>query len=431
MSILFGNRLKFFPILLGLFCLISKTSIAGKIADRIVAVVGNEVILQSELESAVNFVKLTGQNLPPDSLLYEIVLDELIKNQLLIVAAQKETIEVSRSEIEAELQQSLALLRQRFTTQAEFDSALKSEGLTERELKERYRAEIKKRLITQKLLAKKEILNIPVTAREVYNFYETYKDSIAKIGGVVKLAHILFMIKPQAPKESLAQKKVMEIYDIVLRGGDFEEVARSFSEDFKTARQGGYIGKISLKDLSPEFVPIVESLKVNEISAPFRTPAGYEIIKCLSKKRDTVELAHIFIPVKITKEDSLATKKLCERVRKELQKGKNFEELAKIYSDDIFTKDSGGYLGEFQIDNLNPPFRDPIKNLAEGEISQPILSEHGYHLIKVIEKEEERILSFKEIEDDIREYLRELKIKEKLEEYLERLARTTYIQKYL
>ncbi|MEO0071839.1 MAG: peptidylprolyl isomerase [candidate division WOR-3 bacterium] len=424
----FSKRLRVF---LSLVILGLGSAYGYQIADRIVAVVGNEIILQSELDAAVNFLKLTRTDLPPDSVLYQEVLDELIKNQLLLVAAQKESIEVSRQEIEEELEKNLQALRQNYSSLEEFEAALKAEGLTERTLKDRYRNEIRKRLLSQKILAKKGILNITVSAREIKEFYEAHKDSLARRPAMVRLAHLFYTIKPSAQNESLAQKRISEIYDILLRGGDFEEVAKSFSDDRVTQKASGYLGKLAITELAGEIKPAIEGLKPNEISMPVRTGNGYEIFKCLSRRRDSIELAHIFIAVKLTQADTLRTKRFLERLRAEVLKGRDFDSLVRLYSEDPFTKDSAGYLGEFALDNLQEPFRSAVKKLRAGEVSEPVLSEHGFHLIKVLAKEEERYFTLEELQDEIREYLIMLKTQEKLNEYLLKIARRTYIEKYL
>ncbi len=402
-----------------------------KLANRIVAVVGDEIILASELQNQIDFIKLQEQNPPPDSQLAEFVLDEMIRGLLLLAEAKKESIEVARSEIEQEVDKNMALLRQRFENEEQFQQALQKEGLNERILRERYRKDIRKRLITQKLLAKKGLSNINVTPVEVLKFYNEHKDSIARFPGQVAIAHILLVIKPSQDAELQAQKRISEIYDIIVRGGDFEEVAKSFSDDKVTKNKGGYLGAVNKDMLQPDIKAVVEMLKTNEISPPFRSRNGYEIIKCISRKGDKVELAHILVTVKVTRADSLQTKKTAVTLKNLIVKGASFDSLAEIYSDDPMTRDSGGYLGEFIISGLHEPFYSAIKDLKTGEISDPILSEHGYHLIKIISKQDERVLDYEEIQDQIRNYLFEQKLQEKLIDYVAEIARRTYIEKYL
>lgn len=400
-------------------------------ADRIIAVVGDEIILESELQDAIEFVKLMAQTEETDENLRSKVLDELIKNRLILDQAKKESLDVSRAEVEEEVNKNLLALKQKFQTEEEFQNALKKEGISERNLRERYRADIKKQQISQKLLLKKQLTNINITPIEIKKFYEANKDSIARRPGTVTLAHILFMIKPSAEAEQAAQRKISEIYDIIIRGGDFEEVAKSFSDDELTKKQGGYLGKISLEHLQPEVAGVVNNMKIGEVSIPFRSRYGYEIIKLLNRKGDNIELSHIMVKVLTTRADSSRTQKTAQAIRAKILNGASFDSLAAIYSDDPMTKDSSGFLGQFLLTGLVEPYRSAIEKLSTGAISEPILSEHGYHLIKVLDKQEEQILSLEEMQDEIRNYLYEERLKERLEQYLSQIAKNTYIEKYL
>ncbi|MBS4014866.1 MAG: peptidylprolyl isomerase [Candidatus Latescibacteria bacterium] len=416
----------------GFLLLIAVNALFGfQIANRIVAIVGNEIILQSELDEGIDFMKLMTQVTVPDSELVDQVLDELIKNRLLLEQAKKETVDVSRAEVEDEVEKNILLLKQRFESAEQFQAALQNEGMTERILRDRYRADIRNRLISQRLLAKKGLTNINITPTEVQRFYNTFKDSIARRPGQVALAHILLIIKPSSTSETQAQNKITEIYDIILRGGDFEQVAKSFSEDKSTSQKGGYLGSIALELLQPEIQVVVNQLKSNEISPPFRTRNGYEIIKCISRKGERVELAHILVQTRLTRADTLQTQKTAQNIRSLLVKGADFDSLAQIYSDDPMSQDSGGYLGEFVIAGLQEPFRSAIKDLPAGAVSEPVLSEHGYHLIKILVKQEETVLSLEEMQDQIRSYLFDQQLNERLVEYVAKIAMRTYIEKYI
>lgn len=421
----------FFLLTPWLIFLLVSPILAGGIADRIVATVGDEIILESELNEGVEFIKVMNQTTEPDSILRIQILDELIKNRLILDQAKRETVDVSKAEVDEEVEKNIMALKQRFEDEAQFQDALKKEEITERILRERYRNDIKKRLISQKLMVKKGLTNINITPTEMKNFYETHKDSIARQPGSVTLSHILFLIKPSTSAEEAGQKKISEIYDIIARGGDFEEVAKSFSEDQVTKNHGGYLGKVAFDFLQPEVQAVVSNVKAGEVSPPFRSRNGYEIIKVISKKSDKIELSHIMVKVQLTRADTLQTKKSAQKVREMLVKGANFDSLALVYSDDPMTKDSGGFLGQFLITGLQEPFRSAIEKLPTGVVSEPVLSEHGYHIIKVLTKQEERVLSLEEMQDQIRNYLFDEQLKERLDEYLTKIAARTYIEKHI
>ncbi len=413
------------------YFLVINLASASNIADRIAATVGDEIILESELTEGVEFLKMMHQSPASDSELKLQVLDEMIKNRLILDQAKRETVDVSRNEIEDEVEKNIQALRQKFNDEQEFQNALVKEGINERILRERYRTDIRKRLVSQKLMMKKGLTTINITPTEIKKFYDANKDSVARQPGQVTLAHILFIVKPSTQAEENGQKKISEIYDIILRGGDFEEVAKSFSEDQLTKDRGGYLGKIKTDLLQPEVQAVVSNMKTGEVSQPFRSRNGYEIIKVISSKGENIELSHIMVKVQISRDDTLQTKKTAQKIRANLIKGANFDSIVKIYSDDPLTKDSSGYLGQFYIFGLQEPFRSAIQSLSQGNVSEPVLSEHGYHLIKVVQKQEEKILDLTEIQDEIRNYLYEDHLKERLENYIEKVAKTTYIEKHI
>ena len=409
--------------------IILNIALAGP-ADRIVAFVGDEIILESELQEALDFVKIqTGPGFMADSNLTHQVLDRLIEDRLILEEAKQETVFVFKAEIEEELENSINALKNRFATIEEFEKALIEEGLSERTLRQRYRDEIRKRLTAQKLLAKKGLTNIYISPSEAKRFYQDKKDSIAYVPGAVALAHILFRINPNPTEEQKAQMRSLEIYDILLRGGDFEEVARSFSEDERTRQRGGFLGELKKGELFEAVESVLFILKPGDISPPVRSPMGYQIFQILSKTKNTVKANHILVKIPITRADTLKVEKLAQTVRKQLLAGAKFDSLAGIYSEDPETREQGGFLGQFLIKGLMPPFNAVVEKMQAEEISQPIRSEHGIHLTKVIAKEEERLLSFEEMQDQIRNYLYQERLATKLKDYLERIAARTFIAK--
>jgi peptidyl-prolyl cis-trans isomerase SurA len=400
----------------------------GGIADQIVAKVGDDVILGSELKSALDFVKLQSEPpVAPETALTHQILEQMIEDRLVLNEAKRETIEVTKSEIDNEVETSIRELISRFPSQTDFEKALAQEGLTERTLRDRYRDETKNRLTVQKLLAKKGLTNIYISPSETKRFYQEKKDSIALVPGNVSLAHILFRIIPSPEAEQNGQKRSLEIYDILLRGGDFEEVARSFSEDKNTASRGGYLGELQRGTLFEPIDSLLFLMKPGDVSPPLRSPMGYQIFQVLGKSKNSVKVNHILVQVPITRADTLRAKKLAQSVRAKILAGANFDTLARIYSDDPETKEQGGFLGQFLIKGLMPPFGSVVEKMHTSEVSEPVLSEHGFHIIKVIEKQEDKILSYDEMQDKIRNYLSQEQLANRLKDYMETVAARTFI----
>ncbi len=421
---------------------------AFSVAEKMAILVGEEIIFHSELDKAVEFLKaVPGVAEEAESLIRKEVEKRMIQEKLILAEAERETVSVSRSEIESELEMVWSNITSRFPSEEEFLAALRKEGLTERELRNRYYEEIKKKLLGQKLLQKKGLFQVFLSPLEVRRFYEENKDSIAFRPGKVSLAHIFLPILPGEESEKAAQRKILEVYDILIRGGDFEEVANSFSEDeakpgrgpLKAKKRGGYLGWVKRGTLLPEIEERLFSLKEGEISQPFRTPLGYQVLKCERKRGDMVEARHILIRVEVRREDTLAQKNLASRLRRRILAGESFDSLAKEYSQDPQTRSKGGYIGEFFIPQLFSPFKEVAERLKAGDLSEPVFAVStdptgnqigGFHLIKVLEKEEGKVLSFEEMQAEIRNYLMEKKISERLEEYLQRVAERTYIKRF-
>jgi peptidyl-prolyl cis-trans isomerase SurA len=425
------EKLKLNLQVLILFGLAATFCFAGT-TDRIVAKVGDEVILASELKTALDFVKIQSeQPAIPDTALTHQILDQLIEDRLVLNEAKRETINVTKSEIDNEVETSIRELISRFPSPADFEKALTQEGLTERALRDRYREDTKNRLTVQKLLAKKGLTNIYISPSETKRFYQEKKDSIAVVPGNVSLAHILFRIMPTPDAEQNGQKKSLEIYDILLRGGDFEEVARSFSEDKNTSARGGYLGELQRGTLFEPIDSVLFLMKPGDISPPLRSPMGYQIFQVLGKSKSSVKVNHILIKVPITRADTLQAKKFAQSVRLKILAGADFDTLARLYSDDPETREQGGFLGQFLIKGLMPPFGPVVEKMHTGEVSEPVLSEHGFHLIKVLEKQEDKILSYEEMQEKIKNYLYQEQLANRLKDYLDRVSGRTFVAKLI
>jgi len=271
-------------------------------------------------------------------------------------------------------------------------------------------------------------LNIIITPLELKEFYEEIKDSLARKPAVCEIAHIFIPILPSEEKEKNCQKKINEIYEILLRGGDFEEVCKSFSEDKNTKDKGGYLGEFFIDSLPSVFREAIQGLKIGEFSSPFRSQYGYHIIKKLDETKNKIKIAHIFVEVSLSKKDTLQTKNLLLKIREKALRGEDFGKLAREYSYDLETKDKGGYLGEFVVDFLFSPFKEVCEKMDSGEISPPILSHEGFHIIKMLKKEKERILSFSEVQEELRNFLYQKKLKEIIEEYLKEVREAHFIK---
>jgi peptidyl-prolyl cis-trans isomerase SurA len=407
-------------------------------ADRIVAIVGDQPLLQSQVDDGVATLKFSmppqesGRAQVPDSALARQVLDQLIDDQVILAQAKVESIEVTKDQVDGELNRTMSGIKARFASPDSYNLALAREGLTENALRQRYRQQITQRLTAQQLLSKHNLLeNILVSPIEVQEFYRTHRDSFGTVPGRVKLAHVLIIPKPTAEVEQKAYEQIVQAYaGLVQSSWDFDATASSFSTDEALKRNAGLIGAVARGQLPDEIDAAVFDLKPGEFSKPFRSRLGWMIVKREPGTGDQAVVREILIQVPATAQDSVRARNLAADVRRRALAGEDFAKLAESLSDDPTTRDSGGRLGEFYLKGLAPPYSSAVADLKAGEISQPVLSEHGYHVIKVLEREEEKVPSYDDVQEEIRNYIYSQKLKARLDDFVKEHSSRISIQRF-
>ncbi|MBM3330483.1 hypothetical protein FJY68_01370 [candidate division WOR-3 bacterium] len=404
---------------------------AAEPADSIVAVVGDELILASELNQAVTFLRLSQPDTTAsEAALEDLALGRLIDDLVLEEQARRETVEAAPSEVAAEVDGNIAAVKERFGDEERYREALAVEGYTERALRQRYERDARRKLLARKLMEKAGLTQIYVSPSEAERFYNENRDSIARVPGRVALAHVLLVFAPGPAADSAGQRRMTEVMDVLARGGDFATVAASFSDDKRTAARGGDRGWVEIAQLPPELMMVLSQLEPGQTSPPFPTREGYMTVKFERKGEDRVRFRQILIRVPVTRGDTVRARTLANSVRRKALEGVPFDSLARQYSQDPVTADSGGRLGEFLVVGLAPPFNQVVAGMDSGDVSEPVLSEHGYHIIKVLSKQPEQILSYLELQENIRNYLYQQKLGERLETYLDRVRGKVYVKRF-
>lgn len=236
----------------------------------------------------------------------------------------------------------------------------------------------------RKQLAKNYLTDEEVTNKMIREAYDRMKEE-------VHIAHILIM-SPMGADTSIAYRKIDSIYKEATKpGGDFGALAKQFTEDQSSKNNGGDIGFITALQTVYPFESTAYTTPVGKISAPFRTQFGYHLVKVIEKRpsRGEVKVAHILVTTPKSKGDegnALALRRI-DSVRAELKKGVPFEQLAKKYSDDKYSVNEGGILPQFGAGRMVPAFENAAFGLKKpGDISEPVKTDYGYHLIKLVDK---------------------------------------------
>ncbi|MFN3939247.1 MAG: peptidylprolyl isomerase [Chitinophagales bacterium] len=362
--------------LLAVCIFLSNTLFAqNKIADKIVAQVGEKIILRSEIETIYLQEASQGTTLPEDVRCY--ILKELITQQLLVLQAAKDSVEVTDDEVEYELDRRLRYYESLFGSREKMEEFY---GKTFLEMKEEFRPDIKDILLSDRM--KSQVTGeISVSPAEVKAFFNKIpKDSLPYFDAEVEYAHITIMPEPTAEQKAFARQKLEDLRQRILNGEDFNVLATIYSEDPGSKEDGGYLGCVSRGTFVSEFDAAAFKLKPGEISEIVQTQFGYHIIKLEDRQGDKICLRHILITPPITNTNyTIASKKL-DSVRALIMAGNiTFREAAAKYSTDESTNKSGGEVLNtqtgstfFEIDQLEPDVYYAIEKLKPGEVSEVI-----------------------------------------------------------
>ena len=395
--------------------------------DRIVAIVDEDVVVQSELnaESAkiVATLRQRGADLPSPSTLDRQVLDRLILNKLQLAKAEKLGISIS----EDVLAQTIGnIARKNNLTLTQFRQVLQEDGINFKN----YRQGIREQLMIHQLLEREVLKQITVTDEEL----EAFKTRKGSLSGRTDyhLLHILVATPEGASADQLekAREKAQQLVRELRQGVDFSATALSHS-DGQQALEGGDLGWRTSGQLPTLFVDKVDAMEKGEISDPIHSPSGYHIIKLEDFKGgerriiDQTRVRHILIsPNEVTSNEEAKTR--LGQLRQRIVGGEDFSNLARSHSDDKGSAIKGGELGWVTSGDLVPRFENVMNRLKIGEISEPFQTDFGWHIIQV--EERRRHDSTEDtIKAEVKSAIRKRKFTEESELYLRRLKDEAYI----
>ncbi|MDA0336083.1 MAG: peptidylprolyl isomerase [bacterium] len=375
---------RFAPLLALVGLLATRLDAEPELLDRIAAVIDDEVVLWSELNLRTQ-LDLQEQGRNPMFLAEEVlvrerqrVITEMIDELVVVKKAEKDSVEVDSGILQEHLDAEFGRIKANIG-ESELTLMLERSGMTERQLKQRYRKQIRHRLLYEQMvndLAYRQF----ITRRDV----EAFRDSFAmSLPPKLSISQINVKVTPEAGVIEGAQAQIAMI-QLQLEGGqDFASVARQFSEDPGTSAEGGNLGCFAPGTLMPEFERAAFNLKPGEVSEPVLTSFGFHLI-LLNEKRETEMCAsHILVRARTAEADHERARALLEDLRRRAVAGEDFAQLARDYSQDPGTARQGGLWQIIEREAV-PPFLAPyVADLGLGSISQPFFLEDGGHILKV------------------------------------------------
>lgn len=354
-------------------------SARAQMLDGVVAVVGDEIILKSEIDEQLKFVAYQNR-IPPDDerlpAMWRQILEEAINLKVLFTKAKIDSVNVPNEEVDAQVERRMEFIRQRLGND---DAISEYFGKSISQLRADMREEIRAGLMVEQLRRKK-FGNLSISNEEVVRFYETYKDSLPEIPAEFEAAFIAIRPKVDSLAKKPAYEKILEIQRKLKDGADFAEMARLYSED-GSAAQGGDLGFAKRGEFVKPFEEAAFALREGQISKIVETIFGYHLIQLVERRGESIRARHILIKFdrsKLNDADAIAQ---LNAIRERVQTGKSsFGLEARLFSEDEESAQNGGDIISPQTGSNRVAFDeikgDPdLKRLLEtmnvGEISSP------------------------------------------------------------
>ena len=400
--------------------------------DRIVAVVEDDVILASELDKRVAGVKAgLAQNpnraqLPSDEVLARQVLERLIIDKIQTLMADRAGIRIDDETLRQAVQQ---IASRNNMSPEQLRASLRKEGMDYNDFIEQIRSEI----AVSRLRSSQVNSQIRISDREIQNWMDAHGKSGSAGETEYHLGHIL-IATPQAaaPAEvQAAREKADNLYAELKKGLDFSQASVTSSDSDK-ALSGGDLGWLKLSQVPSLFTDLLPKMREGEIEGPIRSPSGFHIIKLLGVKRSDstrvtkTHVRHILIKPSEVLTDEDARKKLAG-LRERIEAGEDFGTLARGHSDDKGSAVKGGDLGFVMPGALVPEFEDTMKRLEVNQLSEPVQTQYGWHLIQVLERKESED-SDELLKNQAREEIMKRRVEEETELWLRRIRDEAYVE---
>ena len=401
-----------------------------KLLDQVVAIVDEDVILQTELEARINTIasrlRAQGTELPRRQLLEERVLDQLITDSIQMQMAERAGMRISDNE----LNETMANIAERNgMALSEFEAQLEAEGVTYNQARE----QIRKEMLTSRVQQRQVGNRVRVSDREVENYLES-QEARGNNGAEYRLAYIFISVdNPSDDAEmAAAREKAERLRGEIAQGRDFREAAVAES-DASNALEGGDMGWRAEGQLPSLVAPVVPDLAVGEPSPVLENNSGFHLVMVMGKRggeQQQVIQQHRVRHILVRPSEAITDSQAEARIRdlyQQLQNGADFSSLAKEYSDDPVSGSDGGNLGWVSPGQMVPAFGQAMIEADVGELRGPFRSQFGWHILQVQERRQKDI-SAEVRETEARQAIYRRKFETELQNWLREIRGEAFVE---
>jgi peptidyl-prolyl cis-trans isomerase SurA len=397
--------------------------------DRVVVIVNDEAITQWDMNEArrilLSQLKASKITPPPNDVLDKQVLERLIVQRAVLQYAKETGIRVDDTTVERTI---LRIAEENKLAADEFRKVLEREGIPYAN----YREDIRKQILIQRVRDREVDSKVSVSDAEVDNYLATLA---SQAGGEdeYQLSHIYIAVPEEASSDAVeaSRRRAEQALAEIKSGKDFAQVAAAYSAA-PDAPSGGDLGWRTRARLPSVFADLVQKMKPGEVSNVLRSGSGFHIVKLVNERNrnqptvvDQTHARHILIKVNEQTSEADAKAKI-DRLRERIVGGANFDEIARANSEDA-SGAKGGDLGWLSPGDTVRDFEQAMEKLPVGEVSQPIRTPFGWHLIQVLERRKQDV-TVERRREQARQAIRQRKSDEQFEEFVRQLRDRTYVE---
>ena len=361
----------------------------GFIVDKIILKVDNYIVLKSEMEGTYQNYLAEGN--PPSEEARCGLLNRLMINKLMVAKAEIDSVVVSDAEVDQNTTRRMQMILQSSGNSPE--QLERAYGKTLDEIKLDLRDQIKEQLIGNEMTSR-ITEGLSVTPAEVRRFFNKIpQDSLPFYSSDVEIAQIVKIASVSEPQKEETKAKLVELRERILKGEDFNELAKKYSEDPSAQMNGGDMDYVGRGQMVPSYEATAFKMRKGEISMPFESPFGFHILQLLDRRGNEYHSRHILISAVPSAEDIARTEKFMDSLRQEIRDEKiDFVKAAKEHSDDVATKGQGGFFTDadggtkISIKEIDPVVYFNIDTMKVGAISPPIRyrTDQGKEAVRIL-----------------------------------------------
>lgn len=395
-----------------------------QLIDRVVAIVDEEAILQSDLDREVELYRLEREYAgePLAQVTPEIrreMLDRLIESKLIIAAAKQAEMTVDDEAIKASVEEKIQQFVEHFGSMDNLVRELGRSGMTLGDYRARMTTQLRDQQYLRLVVGRYIRPDIDVLENEVRQYYLDHLAEMPAEPDSVTLANILIPVQPSMEVRQEVQRVVAEAQKALQAGDDFADVARRFSKGPNAAR-GGTVGVVKRGDLFDQNLDRVAfALKVGQVSEPVISSRGVHLLRVDSVTEDGRRaISQVFLPIEITEQDVQKAKAQIEAARDRVLGGESFSMVAAEVSGDPVSARQGGVLGTFRLGDLSSQFQDAVNTVQVGQLTEPVLTPAGWYLFLVQDRTEGHRYTFDELKENLRQVVEGEKIEKALAAYV-------------